>query len=122
SARRGMELDPYYVAPSFALSIDAQHEGVEFAVTTEIETDARGDSAGADFALDESTLDAVFVELAGTPDSVPGDAAPSALHRAREALAEGRLADAGIAAGAALATGESPVDALVLAGRAFAAQ
>src|SRR5690606_11758051 len=61
SARRGMELDPYYVAPSFALSIDAQHEGVEFAVTTEIETDARGDSAGADFALDESTLDAVFV-------------------------------------------------------------
>src|SRR5690606_3803946 len=121
SARRGMELDPYYVAPAFSLAIDAQHEGMEFAVTSDIDTGARTDSVDSSFVADESSLDAVFMELAGEPNTDDLHEGESAPDRAREALADGRLADAGAAATAALAAGGSTADALVISGQVFSA-
>src|SRR5690606_8426871 len=82
---------------------------------------ARTDCVDSSFVADESSLDAVFMELAGEPNTDDLHEGESALDRAREALADGRLADAGAAATAALAAGGSTADALVISGQVFSA-
>src|SRR5690606_12779231 len=122
AARRGMELDPFYVAPSFSLAIDAQHEDVDFAVAAELAADTRVEGAGNEFAVDEGALDSMFQELAGAELPAPEGGPASSLEAARQALDEGRMEDAAAGAGAALAAGESTIEALVLAGEAFSRQ
>ncbi len=120
AARRGMELDPYYVAPTFRLTIDLQHEDGGFAVHAELEAESRDGAVAGGFVVEEPVLDALFVSLdqPGLASAVDG----SALAAARRALAEGRTVDAIAAAGAALAGGCEPVPPLLVLGDAYARQ
>src|SRR5690606_2921955 len=123
SARRGMELDPFYVAPSFTLAIDAQHEDADFAVVAELEATSRTELAG-DFNVDEGTLDSVFAEReAPVAEPARDDAGGQGLLVSeRFALEEGRLPQATSEAAAAVPAGAEPGETLRVAAEAFARQ
>ena len=67
ATKRALELDPYYVAQKFVLTIDLQFEEATIGVVPEISADVSAETLGADFNFDQRLLDNIFQELAPPP-------------------------------------------------------
>src|SRR2546430_5195278 len=93
ATKRALELDPYYVARKFALTIDLQYEKGTIGIAPEISADVTAETLGEDFSFDQRLLDNIFQELAPSAAAEPpaAKAADDPLALARDYVSKGLM-------------------------------
>ncbi len=123
ATKRALELDPFYVAQKFELTIDLQYEDPDLSIAPDLDGAQRAEGAVETFSFDPKSLDTLFSELTQhTPVRTPVVPSDNPYAMGAEYLAKGMLDRASSEINRALGRGGDAATGLTMLGDVFARQ